>query len=85
MLIKDWQGCGSVRYTDESALPGRTYTYYIMPVHVEMRVGGGRVQGPATQKKTVATKAAVIDIKIPGITPAAGPGASPAPSATPAA
>ncbi len=85
VLIKDWQGCGSVRYTDESALPGRTYTYYIMPVHVEMRVGGGRVQGPATQKKTVATKAAVIDIKIPGITPAAGPGASPAPSATPAA
>ena len=78
--IKDWKGQGSVRYTDESALPGRTYTYYIVPVHVEMQVAGARVQGPATQSKSVSTKESVIDVQIPGtLLP---PGRTPAPEPT---
>ena len=67
VFTETWQGRGNVRYTDESALPGRTYTYYVMPVHVEMQVGGGKVHGPSTQKLSITTKTAVIDIEIPSM------------------
>lgn len=73
VMIKEWQGKGAVRHSDEGALPGRTYTYFILPLHAEMRVGNGRVQGPSTPKRTVTTKEAVIDIQIPVISPAASP------------
>lgn len=68
-LIKTWDGKGAVTYRDDSALPGCTYTYYILPVHQEMNVGGEQVKGPATKKVTVTTPEAVIDVEIPGPTP----------------
>lgn len=68
-LIKTWDGKGAVTYGDDSALPGCTYTYYILPVHQEMNVGGEQVKGPATKKVTVTTPEAVIDVEIPGPTP----------------
>ncbi|MEA5059031.1 MAG: PBP1A family penicillin-binding protein [Candidatus Pelethousia sp.] len=90
-MVKEWQGKGAVRYTDEAALAGRTYTYYVLPVHAEMRVGNKRVQGPASPKKAVTTKEAVIDIEIPITIPAVSPTPSASvrpkasPSPTPAA
>lgn len=89
LFIKEWQGKGAVAYSDATALAGRTYTYYILPVHGEMQVGGKRVQGPSSPKRSVTTLEKVIDIEIPIVTepvPPPTPGASPtlpAPSPTP--
>lgn len=80
-LIKTWDGKGAVTYGDDSALPGCTYTYYILPVHQEMNVGGEQVKGPATKKVTVTTPEAVIDVKIPGPTPQGE--VTPSPAASP--
>lgn len=80
-LIKTWDGKGAVTYGDDSALPGCTYTYYILPVHQEMNVGGEQVKGPATKKVTVTTPEAVIDVEIPGPTPQGE--VTPSPAASP--
>lgn len=80
-LIKTWDGKGAVTYRDDSALPGCTYTYYILPVHQEMNVGGEQVKGPATKKVTVTTPEAVIDVEIPGPTPQGE--VTPSPAASP--
>ncbi len=80
-LIKTWDGKGAVTYEDDSALPGCTYTYYILPVHQEMNVGGEQVKGPATKKVTVTTPEAVIDVEIPGPTPQGE--VTPSPAASP--
>ncbi len=80
-LIKTWDGKGAVTYGDDSALPGCTYTYYILPVHQEMNVGGEQVKGPATKKVTVTTPEAVIDVEIPGPTPQGE--VTPSPTASP--
>ena len=80
-LIKIWDGKGAVTYGDDSALPGCTYTYYILPVHQEMNVGGEQVKGPATKKVTVTTPEAVIDVEIPGPTPQGE--VTPSPAASP--
>lgn len=80
-LIKTWDGKGAVTYGDDSALPGCTYTYYILPVHQEMNVGGEQVKGPATKKITVTTPEAVIDVEIPGPTPQGE--VTPSPAASP--
>lgn len=80
-LIKTWDGKGAVTYGDDSALPGCTYTYYILPVHQEMNVGGEQVKGPATKKVTVTTPEAVIDVEIPGPTPQGE--VTPSPEASP--
>ena len=80
-LIKTWDGKGAVTYGDDSALPGYTYTYYILPVHQEMNVGGEQVKGPATKKVTVTTPEAVIDVEIPGPTPQGE--VTPSPAASP--
>lgn len=80
-LIKTWDGKGAVTFGDDSALPGCTYTYYILPVHQEMNVGGEQVKGPATKKVTVTTPEAVIDVKIPGPTPQGE--VTPSPAASP--
>ena len=80
-LIKTWDGKGAVTYGDDSALPGCTYTYYIVPVHQEMNVGGEQVKGPATKKVTVTTPEAVIDVEIPGPTPQGE--VTPSPAASP--
>ena len=80
-LIKTWDGKGAVTYGDDSALPGCTYTYYILPVHQEMNVGGEQVKGPATKKVTVTTPEAVSDVEIPGPTPQGE--ATPSPAASP--
>lgn len=80
-LIKTWDGKGTVTYGDDSALPGCTYTYYILPVHQEMNVGGEQVKGPATKKVTVTTPEAVIDVEIPGPTPQGE--VTPSPAASP--
>ena len=80
-LIKTWDGKGAVTYGDDSALPGCTYTYYILPVHQEMNVGGEQVKGPATKKVTVTIPEAVIDVEIPGPTPQGE--VTPSPAASP--
>lgn len=80
-LVKTWDGKGAVTYGDDSALPGCTYTYYILPVHQEMNVGGEQVKGPATKKVTVTTPEAVIDVEIPGPTPQGE--VTPSPAASP--
>ncbi|MFR5932360.1 MAG: transglycosylase domain-containing protein [Oscillospiraceae bacterium] len=80
-LIKTWDGKGAVTFGDDSALPGCTYTYYILPVHQEMNVGGEQVKGPATKKVTVTTPEAVIDVEIPGPTPQGE--VTPSPAASP--
>ena len=80
-LIKTWDGKGAVTYGDDSALPGCTYTYYILPVHQEMNVGGEQVKGPATKKVTVTTPEAEIDVEIPGPTPQGE--VTPSPAASP--
>lgn len=80
-LIKTWDGKGAVTYGDDSALPGCTYTYYILPVHQEMNVGGEQVKGPATKKVTVTTPEAVIDVEIPRPTPQGE--VTPSPAASP--
>lgn len=80
-LIKTWDGKGAVTYGDDSALPGCTYTYYILPVHQEMNVGGEQVKGPATKKVPVTTPEAVIDVEIPGPTPQGE--VTPSPAASP--
>lgn len=80
-LIKTWDGKGAVTYGDDSTLPGCTYTYYILPVHQEMNVGGEQVKGPATKKVTVTTPEAVIDVEIPGPTPQGE--VTPSPAASP--
>lgn len=80
-LIKTWDGKGAVTYGDDSVLPGCTYTYYILPVHQEMNVGGEQVKGPATKKVTVTTPEAVIDVEIPGPTPQGE--VTPSPAASP--
>lgn len=80
-LIKTWDGKGAVTYGDDSALPGCTYTYYILPVHQEMNVGGEQVKGPATKKVTVTTPEAVIDVEIPEPTPQGE--VTPSPAASP--
>ena len=68
-LIKTWEGKGAVTYEDTAALPGCTYTYYVLPVHREMQVGGEQVKGPTTQEITVTTPEAVIDVEIPAPSP----------------
>ncbi|MDR0839837.1 MAG: PBP1A family penicillin-binding protein [Christensenellaceae bacterium] len=65
-LIKEWEGnVGKVEFIDESAQGGHTYTYYVVPVHKELRVGDRRIQGPATRNYTLTLPPAVIDIEIP--------------------
>ncbi len=77
-LLRTWRGSGAVTYADTSALPGQSYTYYVLPVHVEMEVGGDPVQGPATKRLTVTVSQPVIDVEIPAPSPT--PAYSPAPS-----
>ncbi len=82
-LIKTWDGKGTITYADSAALPGCRYTYYILPVHREMKVGGELVKGPATQKASVTTPEAVIDVEIPPASPQESPGPSPSPAVSP--
>lgn len=84
ILLDSWSGLKAVRYTDESALPGQTCTYYVVPIHVEMEVGGSLVQGPATKKVSITTPPALIDIQIPAPTPSQAPPSMPPETALPA-
>ena len=76
-------GKGAVTYEDTAALPGCTYTYYVLPVHREMQVGGEQVKGPATQEITVTTPEAVIDVEIPAPSPHVDSSPVPSPSPSP--
>ena len=47
---------GSVTYVDEEPKRGRSYKYYIIPVHPQMEIDGQLMTGTASQK---------IEVKIP--------------------
>ncbi len=56
-MIGEWPGSnGLIRYTDTDAQAGKTYAYYVIPVHPQLKIGGKQVVGPASKK---------IELKIP--------------------
>ena len=54
LMLQEWSGnSGSIRYTDTTAEPGKTYTYYIIPAHPQLQIGGKQVVGPVSRKVTL--------------------------------
>ena len=50
-MIGEWPGTsGLVRYTDTDAQAGKTYAYYVVPVHPQLKIGGKQVVGPASKR-----------------------------------
>ncbi len=49
--IGEWPGTsGLIHYTDTDAQAGKTYAYYVIPVHPQLKIGGKQVVGPASKK-----------------------------------
>ena len=65
-LLESWSGVSgqAVSYTDAGAKGGRTYGYYVVPVHKELVIGSKHVYGPSTLKKNVTVPEVIIDINI---------------------
>ncbi len=56
-MLGEWPGSnGTVYYSDTSAQAGETYTYYIIPAHPQLEIGGKQVVGPSSKR---------IELKIP--------------------
>ena len=54
LLLGEWPGSnGAIQYTDMTAEPGRSYTYYVVPAHPQLQIGGKQVVGPASKRITV--------------------------------
>lgn len=55
-LIKKWSGSANstIQYSDMSAEPGEVYKYYIVPMHIELKINNKHVNGPATAKLEIA-------------------------------
>ena len=54
LMLNEWPGnSGSIRYIDTTAEPGKTYTYYIIPAHPQLQIGGKQVVGPVSRKVTL--------------------------------
>lgn len=56
-MVGEWPGTsGLIRYTDTDAKEGKTYSYYVIPVHPQLKIGGKQVVGPSSKR---------IELKIP--------------------
>jgi len=54
LQLGEWPGsAGEVTYTDTDAQAGKTYTYYVIPVHPELKIDGMQVVGPSTRRITM--------------------------------
>lgn len=50
-MLGEWPGSdGTVHYSDTSAQAGKTYTYYIIPTHPQLEIGGKQVVGPTSKR-----------------------------------
>lgn len=50
-MLGEWPGSnGTVHYSDTSAQAGETYTYYIIPAHPQLEIGGKQVVGPSSKR-----------------------------------
>lgn len=74
VMIDEHTGGGTVTVTDEEVLPGVRYTYYVVPVHPEIRVNGAPLNGPASQS---------VDFILPLDNATESPPPSPTPVQTP--
>ncbi len=49
--LGEWLGSnGTVRHLDKSIRPGEVYSYYVIPVHPELKIGGKQVVGPSSKR-----------------------------------
>jgi penicillin-binding protein 1A len=56
-MIGEWPGTsGLIQYTDTDAQAGKTYAYYVIPAHPQLKIGGKQVVGPASKN---------IELKVP--------------------
>ncbi len=56
-MVGEWPGTnGLIHFTDKDVQAGKTYAYYIIPVHPQLKIGGKQVVGPASKK---------IELKVP--------------------
>lgn len=52
--IGEWSGGhGKIQYVDKGVHPGEEYSYYVIPVHPELKIGGKQVVGPSSNKAEV--------------------------------
>lgn len=51
-FIKKWSNSANVtlQYTDNTAEPGETYRYFVVPAHSELKINGKQINGPTTAK-----------------------------------
>lgn len=51
-LIKKWTNSANVtvQYIDNTAERGETYKYYVVPMHLELKINNKQINGPATIK-----------------------------------
>jgi hypothetical protein len=53
-LLKEWSNSlGEVLYEDTGAAHGQRHTYYIIPVHPQLKIGERQVVGPSTAHRQV--------------------------------